>query len=101
MSELSAAIASEIDPPAAPKLSKRSKRDPNAKKRGPARPYKKITDETLATRIKRLTDRMERAKKQHESARNLVTKYSHERLYRDKDAIEGVNETAPDTGIQA
>lgn len=88
MSELIAAIASEIDPPAPPKQSKRSKRNPSAKKRGPARPYKKIPDETLSARIKRLTERMERAKKQHETARALVTKYSHERLYRDKDAIE-------------
>ena len=92
MSELSAAIATEIDPPSEPKPSKRSKRNPNAKKRGPARPYRKISDETLTGRIKRLTDRIERAKKQHESARSLITKYSHERLYRDKDAIEGAGE---------
>ena len=93
MNELSVAIASEINPPPEPKRAKKP-RNPSAPKRGPARPYRKITDETLAQRIERLSKRIERSKKQHEAARGLLTKYSHERMYRDKEAIQSA-EPAP------
>lgn len=92
MSEITVAIASEINPPPEPKKSKKA-RPSSGKKRGPARPYRKITDDILAQRIKRLSERLERSKKQHDSARALLTKYSHERLYRDKDAIQGEEPT--------
>lgn len=89
MSEIAAAIAPEIMPPV-PARKPRSKRplDTPRKKRGPPRPYRKIAEDVLAKRIERLSKRIDRVKKQHESTRTLLTKYVHEKYYREKEAIE-------------
>ena len=95
MADIAASIVSEIEPP--PEGKKRKKNPPMNKmvpKRGPARPYRKIPEDVLSARLKRLTDRIDKIKKQHESVRVLLTKYSHERFYRDKDAIKNAQEDA-------
>lgn len=88
MSDLTTALAPELMPPP-PKRKPRAKRlaGESAKKRGPPRPYRKVTDDVLCKRTERLTKRMERVKRQHESTRTLLTKYAHERFYRDKEAL--------------
>jgi hypothetical protein len=93
MSEIAACLVSEIEPP--PEGKQRKKQPPQNKmvpKRGPPRPYRKIPEEVLTTRLKRLTDRIDKIKKQHESTRVLLTRYSHERYYRDKEAIKNAQE---------
>ena len=90
MSDIAAAIAPEIVPPAPtrkPRV-KRNNADPTIrKKRGPPRPYRKIPENVLTKRIERLTKRMERVKRQHESTRVLLTKYAHEKFYREKEIL--------------
>jgi hypothetical protein len=87
MSEITAAIATEINPPVAPTKTKRPRQPPSGRSRGPPRPYRRIAEEVLAARIVRLTTRIERVKKQHESTRILLTKYAHERFFRDHEAV--------------
>jgi hypothetical protein len=93
MSAVTSAIASELIPPAEPSI-KQSAKD-RSKKRGPARPYRKLNEEVLSARILRLTTRIERVKRQHESTRILLTKYAHERFYRDKEALEAADSSQP------
>jgi hypothetical protein len=85
MSTVTSAIASELIPPSDPLPKERTK------KRGPARPYKKLNEEVLSARILRLTTRIERVKRQHETTRILLTKYAHERFYRDKEALQAAD----------
>jgi hypothetical protein len=80
--------------PPAPEPKKRDKKwrhphpRPGAqKKRGPARPYKRIEAEVLDVRIGKMTTRIERLKRQHENVRKLLTKYSHEKTYRLREAL--------------
>lgn len=91
MSDIATALAPEISP--APGK-KREARKPTSKrvagtgrKRGPARPYRKVVAEVLHTRIERLTKRIERLRRQHEGTRTLLTKYAHEKYYREREAI--------------
>lgn len=62
------AIASELPPPSEPtRKDKKWRKHPRPgalTKRPPPRPHKRVPDETLRERIKKLTTRMERAKKQ-------------------------------------
>ena len=88
----SIALASEIIPPAVEEKRPRGK---SGKPRAPPRPYKKITSEVLASRIQRLTLRIDKAKKQHEATRLLLTKYAHERFFREREAIELHDHAAP------
>ena len=82
MSEIAVAIKTEIEP-MSPKAPKRG----GIRKKGVARPYRRVPEDVLACRINRLTERLERVRKQHECTRTLLTKYAHERHYREKDAI--------------
>lgn len=113
-------ITAELPPPEEPKRKDKKWRPHPRKgaltKRGPPRPYRRISEEVLATRIQKLTTRMERAKKQvkrspsahtrgfrtqsdapppptptleqHESSRQLLTKYSHEKTYRLRESLQ-------------
>jgi hypothetical protein len=91
MTDLAIDVSAELDPPPEPKSREKKWRKhprPGAQtKRGPPRPYRRISEETLNTRIKKLTDRMEKNRKQHEDARVILTKYSHERTYRLREAL--------------
>jgi hypothetical protein len=89
--DLAVDVSTELNPP--PEAKKKDKKwrqhpRPGAQtKRGPPRPYRRLPEETLEGRIKKLTDRMEKARKQHEDARLILTKYSHERTYRQREAL--------------
>lgn len=82
-SSIAIALASEMLP-----LEDARARNKSGKPRAPPRPYKKITSEVLASRIQRLSLRIEKAKKQHEATRFLLTKYAHERFFREREAVE-------------
>lgn len=89
--DLAVDISTEIEPPPEPKRKDKKWRKhprPGAlTKRGPARPYRRLPEETLHLRIKKLTERMTKARKQHEDARVILTKYSHERTYRSREVL--------------
>lgn len=114
MSEFNAEISAEMQPPAEQKPVKKRK-TPEGKsaqggKRGQPRPYRKLDDEILTTRISKLTARLERAKKQvtrasgrvrvgdfsltvlpqHEDAKRLLTRYSYEKTVRLRDTLAAV-----------
>lgn len=79
-------------PPSAEVPAKKKKGGPGKKrvpgsKRPPARPHRKVPEETLLSRIAKLTSRVERTRRQHDSAQILLTKYAREKVYRDEDAI--------------
>jgi hypothetical protein len=57
------------------------------KQRKPARPHRKLAKEILDQRITKLTKRLERFKSQHEATRITLTRYAHERFYREEEAI--------------
>lgn len=107
-------ITAELPPPTEPKRKdKKWRPHPRPKaltKRGPPRPHRRLPEETLASRIQKLTARMERARQQvglpcfffcsvapivpdcvvvwqHEDARVLLTRYSHEKTYRLREAL--------------
>jgi hypothetical protein len=88
MNEIAVAMATEIEPPVQPKSRNKAFPPGTLRKKGAPRPYRRVSEEVLATRIEKLTERLERAKKQHEAARLMLTKYAHERFYREKDAIQ-------------
>lgn len=98
-SDLAIEVSAELEPPPEPKRRDKKWRKhprPGAQtKRGPPRPYRKIPEETLNLRIKKLTDRMERVRKQHEDARLILTKYSHEKTYRLREALLNTPPDAP------
>ncbi len=89
--DLAVDVSTELEPPPEPKRKdKKWRRHPRPgaqTKRGPPRPYRRLPEETLGTRIKKLTERMEKARKQHEDTRLILTKYSHERTYRLREAL--------------
>jgi hypothetical protein len=92
---MSASIAVALAPEVLPPADDKRARSRPGKPRPPPRPYKKITAEILAARIQRLTQRLDRAKKQHESTRLLLTKYAHERFFREREAIEVQDHALP------
>lgn len=96
MTDIAVAMATAIEPPEPPK-SKAKRKPTHPLRRGPARPYRKLAQDLLQTRIKRLTERLERVKRQHESTRLQLTKYAHEQFYRERDAIQNARpeESAP------
>jgi hypothetical protein len=79
---LAVALAAEIEIAASGRKKRASKPRP------PPRPYKTLTTEVLAFRINRLTARLDKAKRQHETTRSLLTKYAHERFFRERETIE-------------
>jgi hypothetical protein len=91
MSEIAVAMTTEIEPPPEGKKSRKPRKKtagPPRIKHGVVRPYRSLQADVLANRIAKLTTRLEKAKKQHEATRHLLTKYAHERFYRDKEALE-------------
>ena len=80
-------MVTAIDPPQPPKSKNKAFPPGTLRKKGAPRPYRKVAEDVLASRISKLTERLDKAKKQHESARVLLTKYAHERFYREQDAI--------------
>lgn len=122
------ALSAELEPPPEPKSkAKRGKggrpegtRGGRSKnKRGPARPHRRLAEELLASRIKKLNDRLERARKQvlppirylpnechaliwdpvdgwqHEDTRRLLTKYLHESTYRLRETLASQQQQPP------
>jgi hypothetical protein len=91
VTDLAVEVSAELEPPPEPKRRDKKWRKhprPGAQtRRGPPRPYRRLPEETLGVRIKKLTDRMEKTRKQHEDARLILTKYSHERTYRLREAL--------------
>lgn len=86
------AAATELPPPPEPKRKDKKWRPPHPRKgaltkRSPPRPHRRLADDLLRARIQKLTTRMERAKAQHDAARALLTKYSHEQTYRMREAL--------------
>ena len=53
-----------------------------AKKRGPARPYRKLSAELLDGRIAKLQKRVARATEQLQESRGFLTKYEREKEFR-------------------
>lgn len=97
MSDIAVAMTTEIQPPPERKPRKtKAKSDPSRQPRGPARPHRALPEDVLASRTAKLMARLEKAKKQHEATRLLLTKYAHERFYRERDAIQNAaTESAP------
>jgi hypothetical protein len=62
------AIEAELPPPTEPKRKDKKwrphPREGAQTRRGPPRPYRRVAEDVLSTRIQKLTTRMERAKKQ-------------------------------------
>ena len=83
-------MTTEIEPPPAGRKPRkpRNKNAPPRAKMGISRPYRTLPAEVLAVRTSKLTTRLEKAKRQHEATRLLLTKYAHESFYRDKEALE-------------
>jgi t-SNARE complex subunit (syntaxin) len=98
MADMAIAITAEIDPPQR-KARKNSGKGPQGeqKHRKPARPHRKLAQEILDQRITKLTKRLERFKSQHEATRVTLTRYAHERFYREKEAIQNAQSEAPPT----
>ena len=63
-----------------------TKKAKGERKRGPARPYKKLPQDTLDSRIKKLQKRIERTSAQAEEGRNFLIKYTREQSFRDSEA---------------
>ncbi len=87
MSEIAVAMTTAIEPPVQKPRKTKPKPGSTRVPRGPARPYRSLPEEALSARTAKLTVRLEKAKKQHETTRVILTKYAHERFYREKDAI--------------
>jgi hypothetical protein len=66
-------------------LGKKSKGE---RKRGPARPYRKLPQETLESRIKKLEKRIERTSAQAEEGRCFLSKYTREQGFRDTEMAQ-------------
>jgi len=67
-----------------PKKAPRDKSKPS-KKRGPARPYRRLAIDILDKRIAKLTKRITKAKTQLEESEGFLTKYTNEKKYRQDD----------------
>lgn len=119
-------LSAELEPPPEPKSKAKRGRRPDGgrggkakNKRGPARPHRRLAEELLTTRIKKLNDRLERARKQvlpparfipqewhaltwdpeegwqHEDTRRLLTKYLHESTYRLRETLASQQQQPP------
>jgi hypothetical protein len=100
MSEITVAMTTEIEPPPEGKKSRKPRKKTTAgpstrARNGAPRPYRSLQADVLAGRITKLTTRLEKAKKQHETTRQLLTKYAHESFYRDKEALEATQPAPP------
>ena len=72
----------------------RSKSDAQPrKKRGPARPHRRLDIETITSRIEKLEKRRQRAKEQFEDASRHVEGYQAERNFREQETAEADNDT--------
>lgn len=73
-----------------PKATKtvKTKKSKGERKRGPARPYRKLPQETLVSRIKKLEKRIERTSAQAEEGRTFLSKYTREQAFRDAEAAK-------------
>lgn len=92
MTDIAVAMATAIEPPQPPMSKGKKRKAPTVLRRGPARPYRKLSPELLESRTKRLSERLERVKRQHESTRLQLTKYAHEQFYRERDAIQNARQ---------
>jgi hypothetical protein len=81
-----------------PKKAPRDKSKPS-KKRGPARPYRRLAIDILDKRIAKLTKRITKAKTQLEESEGFLTKYSNEKKYRQDEPDEPTEDAA--TKIEA
>ena len=66
------------------KKSKKSTGEP--KKRGPPRPYRKLAQSVMDSRMKKLQRRIERTSAQAEEGRTFLEKYTREQAFRDAEA---------------
>lgn len=66
----------------------KTKKSKSDRKRGPARPYRKLPQETLESRIKKLEKRIERTSAQAEEGRTFLSKYTREQGFRDAEAVK-------------
>jgi len=64
------------------------KKTKSERKRGPARPYKKLPQETLLSRIQKLQKRIERTSAQAEDAKNFLSKYTREQAFREPNTVD-------------
>lgn len=81
--DIAYAIAPEVSAPE----KKKKARSSSHNKRPPARPYKKIERSVLDARIAKLTTRVQKSKRQHETAQGLLAKYTQEAYYREKECV--------------
>jgi len=92
-------MTTESEPPPEGKKSRKPRKKtagpPMRARNGAPRPYRSLQADVLAVRITKLTTRLEKAKKQHETTRQLLTKYAHESFYRDKEALEATQPAPP------
>jgi hypothetical protein len=80
----------EVETQATSKPIKKSPPKVPKKKRGPARPYRRLTAEVLHSRISKLEKRMTRAKNQVAETEGFLEKYRKETVYR-KDEKNGAD----------
>lgn len=66
----------------------KTKKSKGERKRGPARPYRKLQQEILESRIKKLEKRIERTSAQAEEGRTFLSKYTREQAFRDAEATK-------------
>ncbi len=67
----------EVKPPA-PKKSKK----PSGKKRGPARPFARLSQEVMDRRMSKLQKRIDRSKGIYDKAKEFIVKYERELSFR-------------------
>ena len=68
------------------KAAKAEKAKGEKSKRGPARPYRKLPQETLDIRIQKLQKRIDRTTAQAEEGKTFLTKYTREQAFRAAEA---------------
>jgi hypothetical protein len=68
----------------------KTKKSKGDRKRGPARPYRKLPQETLESRIKKLEKRIERTSAQAEEGRSFLSKYTREQGFRDAEPVRSL-----------
>ena len=69
----------------APRKALGKKASKGERKRGPARPYRKLPQETLDLRIKKLQKRIERTSAQAEEGKAFLVKYTREHSFRESE----------------
>jgi ribosomal protein S15P/S13E len=100
MTEIAVAMTTEIEPPPEGKKPRKPRKKTNGQpvrtRTGIPRPYRTLQADVLTVRISKLTTRLEKAKKQHETTRQLLTKYAHESYYREKEVLDAAQ---PDVAL--